>query len=148
MSASRQTWLVATRELKERSRSRAFRASLVLMILIVVGAIVAPSLLDDGGSNKKVGVVGNVPSGLAAAIGIQGRAADLDIDISRYSDVEAGRDAVRDGHINVLVVGGKRLEWQRRFDPELRAITVAAIQALSIRGRAENAGISPNTLPS
>ena len=146
MSNFRQTWLVASRELRERSRSRAFRASLVLMIFIVVGAIVAPALLDDRGDTKKVGIAGELPTDLAGAIEAQGRAADVDTDISRYSNTEAGRDAVRDGNINVLIVDGKRLEWQRRIDPELRAITVAAIQSLSIRERAASAGISPDTL--
>lgn len=146
MSGFRQIWLVASRELRERSRSRAFRASLLLMVAIVVGTIAAPALLGDGGGTKTVGIAGDPPVGLAAAIQAQGQATSRDIDIAEYSEVEAGRDAVRDGKINVLIVDRDRLEWQRRIDPELRAITVGAINSLAIRERAVSAGMSPATL--
>jgi ABC-2 type transport system permease protein len=146
MSTWRQTWLVARRELRERSRSRAFRASLVLMIFVVVGAIVVPALLDDKGAIKKIGLVGDHPSRLATAIEAQGRATNLPTDVIGYSDIEAGRDAVRDGNVNVLVVNGHQLEWQGRIDSELRTMTVATIQSLSIRERALRTGMSPDTL--
>ena len=146
MNNLNQTWLVATRELRERSRSRAFRASLVVMILVVLGAIVGPALLDDRGDAKKVGVVGDLPADLAAGVEAQGKATDLEVKVGRYANLEAGQEAVREGDIGLLIVDGERLEWQRRVDPELRAVTVAAIQSLSIRERAEAAGIDPDTL--
>ena len=45
MNGLRQSWLVAVREMRERSRSRAFRASLLLMVLVVAGAIILPGVI-------------------------------------------------------------------------------------------------------
>ena len=49
MTGLRQGWLVAARELRERSRSRAFRTSLVIVLLVVIAVIVLPSVLSGGG---------------------------------------------------------------------------------------------------
>ena len=52
MNGVRQGWLVAKRELRERSRSRAFLASLAVMVIAVVGVIALPSILDTSGAPK------------------------------------------------------------------------------------------------
>ena len=67
MSTIRQGRLVALREMRERSRSRAFRASLVVMVLVVAAVIILPSMLGGGGT-KDVGLAGKVPTELANAI--------------------------------------------------------------------------------
>ena len=38
MNGLRQAWLVALREIRERSRSARFRAGLIVMLVVVVGA--------------------------------------------------------------------------------------------------------------
>ena len=146
MNGMRQTWLVATRELRERSRSRAFLASLVIMVVVVVGMIVAPAILEDGNETTQVGLAGDYPSDLAPAIEAQGEATEVNTDTRRFPTIDEGQDAVRDGDIDVLVVNGRRLEWQRRIDEEVRAVTVGAIQSLAIRQRAATAGIDLGTL--
>ena len=148
MNGSRQIWLVALREIRERGRSRAYRASLVAMVLVVVGAIVLPTLLDDRNGVRHVGLTGEFSTELGASIEAQGDASDVGTDIREYATVASGREAVRDGDIHVLVIDGRQLEWQRRIDPELRATTVAAIQSLALRERAESAGIDPEQLRS
>ncbi len=57
MTGVRQTWLVAMREMRERSRSRAFQASVLLMIVGVAAMLVLPALLKPG-STRDVGVTG------------------------------------------------------------------------------------------
>ena len=47
MTGVRQAWLVALREVRERARSRAFLAGLVIMLAVVVGMIAVPAMLDD-----------------------------------------------------------------------------------------------------
>ena len=148
MNGSRQIWLVALREIRERSRSRAYRASLVVMVLVVVGAIVLPTLLDNRNDVRRVGLSGEFSTELGTTIEAQGDAGDIETDIHEYATIPSGREAVRDGDIHVLVIDGRQLEWQRRIDPELRATTVAAIQSLAIRERAERAGIDPDQLRS
>ena len=146
MIGLQQTWLVATREMRERSRSRAFRVSLVLMIVIVVGAIVVPSLLVPGAGTKDVGVTGALPVALPEAVSSQAEAVGSQARIQQYETLGAGEDAVRNGDVDVLVVDGRKLEWHGRTDEQLEAIVTGAIQVVAITERAAAAGISPEEL--
>ncbi len=122
MSDLQQGWLVAVREMRERSRSRAFRASLVVMLLVVLAVIVAPALLGGGDGTLDVGLTGTVPEELPRAISEQSEAIGQTVDVRRYDDVAAGEEAVRQGDIDVLVVDARRLEWRRQTDEELRSV--------------------------
>lgn len=146
MTGARQSWLVALREMRERSRSRAFRASLLLMMLVVVGIIVLPTILDSGGGTKDVGLAGTIPSDLPRAIEDQSDAVGTAARIRRYDSVAAGEAAVRDGDVDVLVVDAKRLEWRRETDERLQAVVTGAIQLIAVRDRAAAAGIHPDDL--
>jgi ABC-2 type transport system permease protein len=146
VSGVRQTWLVAVREMRERSRSRAFRASLVLMIVVVVAVIVAPALLAGGGGTKDVGITGAVATDLPRVIREQSRAVGKHARIHHYDERTVGETALRNGTIDVLVVGMRRLEWRRQTDEQLRAVVTGAVQLVTMRDRAAAAGISPATL--
>jgi ABC-2 type transport system permease protein len=146
MSGLAQSWLVAVREMRERSRSRAFRASLLVMLVAVVGVVVLPSLLDTGAGTKDVGLTGSVPSELASAIEDQSNAVGVTVRLHRYDNLAAGQAAVRDGDIDVLIVDAQRLEWRSRTDEQLQAIATGAIQLVAIQNRAAAAGIDPDTL--
>ena len=141
-----QAWLVAAREVRERSRSRAFLASVVLMVIAVAGAIVLPALLDTGPGTKDVGLTGAVAPELPAAIQAQGTAVGTPTRIHRYDTVATGEQAVRDGDIDVLVVDVRRLEWRRRADEQLKAVVTGAIQLTAVRERAAAAGINADDL--
>ncbi len=145
MTGVRQAWLVALREIRERSRSGAFRASLLLMIVLVAGVIVLPALFKGGGP-KDVGLTGTVPADLPAAIQAQSAAVNTDVRLHRYATLAAGEDAVRRGNVDVLVVDARRLEWRRRADEQLRAVLTGAIQVVAVRERATAAGIDPARL--
>ena len=144
-SGVRQSWLVARRELRERSRSRAFRFSVIAMLVVVAGVIVLPSMLESSTSTKDVGVTGTTPPALTATIEAQSRAAGKTARIRLYQTLAQAEQAVRDGKVDVLIVDGQRLEWQRQND-ELRAIVTSAIQAVAVQQRAAAAGISPDKM--
>jgi ABC-2 type transport system permease protein len=146
MNGARQSWLVAVREIRERGRSRAFLASLILLAVGVAAVIVLPTLLDTGGGTKAVGLAGSVPTGLVGAIQEQGDAVGTTVRTRRYDTVVAGQEAVRDGEVDVLVVDAQRLEWQRRADEHLQAVVTGAIQLVAVQERATAAGISPDDL--
>jgi ABC-2 type transport system permease protein len=146
MSGVRQAWLVAVRELRERGRSRGFWAGLLLMLVVVVGAILVPAMLDSGGGASDVGVTGTTPEELPQAIREQGDAVGAPARVHHYDDLAAGEAAVRDGDIDVLVVGGRRLEWRRDADEQLQAVVTGAIQLVAVRERAADAGIDPDDL--
>jgi ABC-2 type transport system permease protein len=146
VNGARQTWLVASREIRERGRSRAFLVSVALMLMSVAAAIVLPAVLDTGPGTKDVGITGDTPTALASAIQAQGDVVKTNIRIHRYDGLAAGEAAVRSGDIDVLVVNGQRLEWRKRADEQLKAIATGAIQVLSIQARAASAGIAPGEL--
>ena len=142
MTGVRQSWLVARREMRERSRSRAFRISVVLMIVAVAAILIVPALLKPGGT-KDVGLTGSVPAALAATIADQAQAVGTTARIHRYASLADGEQAVRQGHLNVLVAGAQRLEWRGSPDEQLKAVVTGAIQLAMMRERAAAAGISP-----
>jgi len=144
MNGARQSWLVARREIRERGRSRAFVASLLLVVVVVAGAIALPALLESDGGTKDVAVTGSVPRALASALEAQGDAVGTTVRIRHYDTLAAGQDAVRDGEVDVLVVDATRLEWRRRADEQLKAVVTGAIQLVAVRERAATAGIDPD----
>jgi ABC-2 type transport system permease protein len=146
MNGLRQGWLVAIREMRERSRTRGFRASMVVTILIVVAVIVVPAMIESGGSRKDVGLTGSIPDGLPLAIRAQADAVDLKVEIRRYDTTGVGEEAVRQGDVDVLVVDARQLEWPRQTDEHLRGVVTGAIQLVVVRERAAAAGISPDDL--
>jgi ABC-2 type transport system permease protein len=143
VNGARQSWLVAKRELRERSRSRAFLASVVLMVVTVAATLILPAMLHPGGSTRDVGLTGRAPAALAATIAGQARAAGLTTRIHRYARLAAGEQAVRQGRVDVLVSGAQRLEWRGRADQQLQAVMTGAIQLTVVRERAAAAGLRP-----
>lgn len=143
MNGMRQGWLVAKREIRERSRSTAFLASVALMVVTVAAMLVIPAVVKPGGGTKDIGISGRVPATLVATIEQQAHATGLTARIHRYAHLTAGEQAVRQGHVDVLVSGAQRLEWQGRADQQLKAVLTAAIQLSVVRERAAAAGIRP-----
>ena len=146
MSGVRQGWLVAVREMRERSRSRSFRAGLVVMLVLVVAMVALPSFIDTTGGTKDVGLTGNTPTGLSQTIRDQGSAVETTVRIHRFDTVAAGQEAVRHEGVDLLVVDARRLEWQGRADEELQAVVSGAIQLVAVHERAAAAGVDPDEL--
>ena len=141
-----QGWLVARRELRERGTSKGFVAGLVVTLVLVVGAIVVPALIESASVTKDIGFTGTVPEGLSRAVTDQGEAVDVTVRVHRYDDRASAEAAVRDEELEVLVVDGQRLEWLGDADERLRAIVTGAIQVVAVQQRAEAAGIDPDEL--
>lgn len=145
MNGIQQSWFVARREIRERLRSPVYYVSLALMVVVVASAIVLPSLLDHSGDTRQVGTA-DTPAGLGPAIESRGDTAGVDVHTRRLGSVVAGERAVRDGDLDVLVVGTDRMVWRVRTDQELRTIVTGAIQVLTLQQRATAAGIGPTVL--
>ena len=145
MNGARQGWLVARREIRERSRSRAFQASVVLMIVGVIAVLILPVLLKPS-STRDIGITGSAPAALAATIAQQAHAAGITPRIHPYASLAAGEQAVRQGRLDALVAGARRLEWKGKPDEQLKALVTGAIQLATVRERAATAGISSGAL--
>ena len=146
MNGTRLAWLVALREIRERSRSRALWVSVLVTVLAVAGMIIVPGLLTRDGGSKDVGLAGSVPAALPAAIESQASAASITARIHRYPGAGPGEAAVRRGEVDVLIVDAARLEWRRQPDQQLRAVLTGAVQLVTVRDRAAAAGITPGAL--
>ena len=146
MNGVRQGWLVAKREIRERSRSRAFLASVVLMVVTVAAMLIIPAVLKPGGGTKDIGLTGTTPPALAATIQAQAQAAGVTVRVHHYGSLAAGEQATRQGRLDVLVAGAQRMEWPGRADQQLKAVVTGAIQLATVRERAAAAGISPGSL--
>lgn len=146
MNALRQIWYVAVREIGERLRSPLYYVSLGMMLLIVSGSILLPSLLDDGTHVRHVGLAGTSSAALDQVVTARADAVGVDVRVRRFDTVAAGERAVRDGDVDVLVVDAARLEWQRRADSQLQTVVSSALQVAALQQRAAAAGISPGAL--
>jgi ABC-2 type transport system permease protein len=145
-SGVRQGWLVAQRELRERIRSRGFWVGSALMLLIVIAAIVVPTMLEGGTLTRDIGFTGTVPAGLTDAATAQGAAVDMRVRVHRFDDPDAGEEAVRDEEVDVLVADARVLTWRGEPDEQLRGLLTAAINRVALEDRAAAAGISQDEL--
>lgn len=93
--------LVAGREIRTRLRSKAFRITTIVMLVLVVGFILAAKLL--GGSASTVGFTPQTAA-LSAPLTSTAAAVGQTITVSTV-DEAAGEAAVRAGHLDALVVG-------------------------------------------
>jgi ABC-2 type transport system permease protein len=147
MTGMRLGWLVAVREMRERSRSSGFRTGLIVMLVVVVAVIAVPAMIDTSGGTRDVGLSGaTTPAELSQTVREQGAAVGTTVRIHRYDGLAAGREAVRQDDVDVLVVDARRLEWQGRIDEELKAVVTGAIQLVAVRDRATAAGVDPDDL--
>ena len=146
MNGVRQGWLVAKRELRERSRSRAFLASLAIMVIAVVGVIALPTLLDTSAEPRTWASPAPPPRRSPQTITAQGNAVGTKIRIHHYDTVTDGEQAVRDGKVDVLIVDANKLEWRRRADEQLKALATAAIQISAVQDAPKPAGITDTQL--
>lgn len=100
-------WLVARRELVEKTRSRAFWIVNAVLVLLLVAFAVLPAVFgDDGPATVTVATVG------PAAETVAGRAAafaegdeDLTVEVVAVPDRAAAEDALRDEEADLALVG-------------------------------------------
>ena len=123
-----------------------FAASVLIMVLIVLGVILVPAMLDADESEKAVGLTGATSDELPSLVQSQSDAVGPPATVEHFDSVTAGEAALRDGAIDVLVVDGERLEWRREPDRQLQSVVTTAIQMMAVQQRASDAGISPDTL--
>lgn len=90
MRDSRATWLAARREIREHSRSRAFRISTVLQMLGVIVIVVIASIGSGGGpAELSVGYVGTAGKSTVKVAESTQTAFDLKVKPQRLPDRKA-----------------------------------------------------------
>ncbi len=100
-SFARSVWLVATREIMARLRSKAFLISTGILLLISIGSVVAGSIASQNLTMPKVAVVGS-----AAQVVEQTESFTM----VKADDVGAAESLVRDGTVSAAVVPSTRAD--------------------------------------
>jgi ABC-2 type transport system permease protein len=101
--------LVASREVRERVRGKLFRVGTLLILAVVAGAIIIPTLSSSKAKAQQVGVVGPLSGPLRATIAASARSVDTTAHFVPQSDLSTADQSLRDGHIDVAVVDGREL---------------------------------------
>ncbi len=140
------TFLVARREVRVRLRSRVFAGGTVVMAILVVGGIVAASLLAGRTTPVRVGFTGGSQA-LERPFSATARALGVSATLTDVTDVSAGKAQVTAGTLDVLVTGSSTAPTAvaRKEVPSnvLSALSLAAEAA-----RLSGAGLSPAAITS
>ena len=137
----RSIFLVASREITERTQSRAFLISTIAIIAVVLAGVIVPSL-NDQTTRVHAGIAGPTPAALETALRDTARADDAQLELRRYATVAAGETALRKGDTDVLIVAGKQLVWKSEPDGEVAAAVTAAVQRVRFSERAAGLGLT------
>jgi ABC-2 type transport system permease protein len=141
-SGTRSVGLVARRELKERSRSKGFRISTVVVLLGVAALVVLPKFLDSE-VTRHVGVVGSVPDGFQVAMQ-QAAGDDATVHVQSYPDAATADAALRGGSVEVVVdPGARQIVWEKDVVTELDGEVRQALAVVAIDQNAADLGLTP-----
>lgn len=137
----RSIFLVASREIAERTQGRAFVISTLAIIAVVLAGVIVPAL-NDQTTRVRAGITGLTPAALETALRDTARADDAQLELRRYATVAAGEKALREGDTDVLIVAAKQLVWQSEPDAEVAAAVTAAVQRVRFSARAAELGLA------
>ncbi len=131
--------LIARREIRTRLQGKAFRITLVVLVLMVVGLNIALLVAhhNSGPSTSRIGLT-RQDAALSAPLRAAGKAAGRPVATVTVADQAAGRSEVRTGKLTALVVdgpGGIAVTVDKSLDPALGGVlnAIARDQALDAR---------------
>ena len=131
MSGRHAITLVATREIRERLRSKAFIASTLLIVaLLAVSAVIGR--LFDPQQTFDYAVTAPAPAGLATAL--QGAAEPFDdakVKLRTVDSAAAGRRLLENGDVDaLLLLSTDRLVFRKNVDVRVAAVADTAVRAV------------------
>ncbi len=111
MSAAwwRDTWLIARRELEERSRAKSFRITTAIMILAVAAAVVIPAIVSHHPRIVKVGLLGASDPALGQAAIAAGRVTGNRVQVVPVASLDAARAQLRSGALAAVILDGREV---------------------------------------
>ncbi|WP_043782315.1 ABC transporter permease [Amycolatopsis rifamycinica] len=105
MSPAAAAGLVASREISIRLKSKAYRISTaVTLLLIVAGILVIKLISGNGGADAKVGFT-TATAGFSAPLQAAGKTLGETIETTQVPDEAAGRAKLADGSLDALLTG-------------------------------------------
>ncbi|WP_410676455.1 ABC transporter permease [Amycolatopsis sp. cmx-4-68] len=133
MSPAAAVGLVASREIGTRVKSKAFRVSTVIMLLLIVVGIVVIKLISGGdGADAKVGFT-TATAKLVTPLKASGQAVGESIETDQFADEAAGRAKLADGSIDALLTGdGQSVHVQVKKDLDGKLANVLQLLARQV----------------
>lgn len=130
MTARQTIMLVASREIRERLRSRVFLYSTMLMLAVVAGSSALPGLIDTT-KTYRVAVVAPAPPRLDAALQRAAKPFDAKVELQQLRSAAAARVQLKSGKIDAaLDLPRDRIAFRDSIDRRLTALTDAAVRAV------------------
>lgn len=145
MSRWRDVSLVAGREIRQRLRGKWFVISTVALVVLIVGAGVVSRLAkDDGGATEvTVAVIGDAPSGFGRGLQAIAPRLDLAAKLTSEPDVKAGRAALADGDVDVVIdTATRRTLYADEVDPNVEAALQQAWSSAALRSGLRDEGLT------
>ncbi len=142
MSGGRIVWEVARREIVERSRSRALRVTLVLLVLLSAGAAVAGARFTGQTPTDHVALVGARSVALADAIRLEAHAAGRRVKLPRLASDDAARRAVHNGSVDAALLDGRRILVRESRSEEAVRVVQDAVAASGVIARLRATGLT------
>jgi ABC-2 type transport system permease protein len=138
--------LIAVRDFRERVASRAFQLSTGLTVLLVAGFILLPTFIDtDTTTEWTIGVVGEVPTGLAAAVDA-GAGEGVRASATSYPDRAAAEAALDSGEIDIAVAEDGAIVVDSSTNSQLTSLVATVLASLDIAAQADELGIDASRL--
>jgi ABC-2 type transport system permease protein len=147
------TRLVAAREISERIGSRALRITTALMTVLVVAAVLIPTLVSSSESPTKVGLIGTraqaQAQALAPTLALAARAAKAKMALVDVASPQSARSEIKNGTLDVALSLGPHsatAEVAQSLSPTTRALLTATIDGAHQQQVLTQAGVSAATI--
>lgn len=148
MSSMSTLRLVIGRELRTRGTSKAYLLGMVAILVVLSGAIVIPSVLDDQTTSVDIGAVGTGNDALLDLTRqlVTDRAGDdeVEFEVTTYADADAARVGLADGDVSMVLVDGTAIlrESSSAFsNDDLEQRVQEAAATLALQDRLDGSGV-------
>lgn len=145
LGLSRRVRLVARREAVERARSRAFKISTAVLLVMgpvmVVLSQIVPGLIED--DPIQIAFVGNNPAGTVSALAETAAVIDLEYELRDVDSSEEAEEMLDEGEIDAVLVDGERLIFRDESKSEIVFALNEAIRAANLPAQIEALGLTP-----
>jgi ABC-2 type transport system permease protein len=116
---------------RERIRGRLFRVGTLVILAVVAAAIVIPVIHNGKPQPQRVGVVGSLTAPLRAAVVASGKSIGASVRLVSETDVQAAREGLRSGSLDVAIVDGRELVVDKAIGPTDTSATAQLVTAVS-----------------
>jgi ABC-2 type transport system permease protein len=144
VSPLRTVRLVTWREIRERGGTRGYLIGTGLTLLVVVAAIVLPTLLGgDGIAERTVGVVGDAPTDLEARLNAA-LPDDVVVTTVEVADRDAAIAGIEEGDLDSALVDRRELLSEGQASDELRSAVDGVLQDEAVASGLADLGLDPD----